>query len=154
PHVLRDLRWGTRIGNSELIDVMQHDGLYCAFDHCTMGESSDHKNRQLGIDRREQDEWAAMSHQRAHEASESGRFSDEITPVEALQAHGDAGVVLDDEGVRADGLAEGLAGIRPACVADGTIPAANAAQISDGAAALVVADRAAEEAAGLSVEAE
>ncbi|MGA7272950.1 MAG: acetyl-CoA C-acyltransferase, partial [Acidimicrobiia bacterium] len=85
PHVLHGLRWGVRIGDAELVDVMQHDGLFCAFDHCTMGESSDLKNRQLGIERREQDEWAARSHERAREATESGAFADEIVPVEVPQ---------------------------------------------------------------------
>src|SRR5690606_16957502 len=75
PHVLRELRWGVRIGDATLVDVMQHDGLFCAFDHCTMGESSDRKNAQLGIDRRQQDEWSAMSHQRAQAATEAGYYT-------------------------------------------------------------------------------
>src|SRR5690554_1918836 len=101
PHVVRGLRWGVKIGNVDLLDVMQHDGLFCAFDHCTMGESSDHKNSRLGIDRRAQDEWAAMSHQRAHEATQSGRFATEIVPVPVVQEKADPQVVDADEGSRA-----------------------------------------------------
>src|SRR5690606_18255093 len=83
PHVIRDLRWGVRIGDSNVGDVMQHDGLFCAFDQCTMGESSDLKNERLGITREEQDEWAVMSHQRAEEAtsrSEERRVGKEGRP--------------------------------------------------------------------------
>jgi len=154
PHVLHGLRWGVRIGDAELVDVMQHDGLFCAFDHCTMGESSDHKNRELGIDRRAQDEWAAMSHQRAHEATQSGRFATEIVPVPVPQKKGDPKVVDADEGIRPDSTPESLARLRPAFVEDGTITAGNASQISDGAAAVVLADRAVAEAAGMPILAE
>ena len=154
PHVLRELRWGVRIGDAALVDVMQHDGLFCAFDHCTMGESSDRKNRDLGIDRAEQDEWAAESHRRAHDATESGRFATEITPVEVPQKKGDAVVVTADEGIRPDSTPESLGRLRPAFVNDGTITAGNASQISDGAAAVVVADRKAAEASGMPVAAE
>src|SRR5690606_38542113 len=137
PHVLRELRWGVRIGDATLVDVMQHDGLFCAFDHCTMGESSDRKNAQLGIDRRQQDEWSAMSHQRAQAATEAGYYTD-ITPVEVPQRKGDPVTVTAYEGIRPDSTADSLGGLRPAFVADGTITAGNASQISDGAAALVV----------------
>ncbi len=154
PHVLHGLRWGVRIGDAELVDVMQHDGLFCAIDHCTMGESSDRKNHQLGIDRRAQDEWAAMSHQRAAEATRSGRFATEIVPVEVPQKKGEPKVVEADEGIRPDSTLETLSVLRPAFVEDGTITAGNASQISDGAAAVVVADRAAAEAAGLPILAE
>ena len=154
PHVLHGLRWGVRIGDAELVDVMQHDGLFCAIDHCTMGESSDRKNHQLGIDRRAQDEWAAMSHQRAAEATRSGRFATEIVPVEVPQKKGEPKVVEADEGIRPDSTPETLSVLRPAFVEDGTITAGNASQISDGAAAVVVADRAAAEAAGLPILAE
>ena len=153
PHVLRELRWGVRIGDAALVDVMQHDGLFCAFDHCTMGESSDRKNAQLGIDRRQQDEWSATSHQRAQAATEAGYYTD-ITPVEVPQRKGEPVTVTADEGIRPDSTADSLGGLRPAFVADGTITAGNASQISDGAAALVVAEKGAAEAAGHSIQAE
>ena len=154
PYVLKGARQGLRLGDATLIDSMQQDGLWCAFDHCTMGESSDVKNRQLGIDRAEQDEWAARSHERALAATQSGGFADEIVPVTVPRRRGDPLIVERDEGMREGTTAETLAGLRPAFVADGTITAGNASQISDGAAAVVVADRDAADAAGLPVLAE
>ena len=154
PHVLRELRWGARIGNAEMVDVMQHDGLFCAFDKCTMGESSDRKNRSLGIGRQEQDEWAARSHERAAVAADTGIFAGESTPVSIPQRTGDPVVVDRDEGIRAGSTAESLGALKPAFVADGTITAGNASQISDGAAAVVGADREAAEAAGTPILAE
>ena len=152
PHVVRELRWGARIGDAALIDVMQHDGLFCAFDHCTMGESSDHKNERLGIDRSEQDEWSARSHRLAAEAAQAN--PEEIVPVEVPQRKGDPVVVAADEGIRADASFESLSALRPAFSPGGTITAGNASQISDGGAAVVVADRSAAEAAESPVLAE
>ena len=154
PHIVRELRWGARIGNVEMVDVMQHDGLYCAFDHCTMGESSDYKNSRLGIDRQSQDEWAARSHQLAEEATQRGEFAEEITAVEVPQRKGDPLVVDRDEGIREGTTPDSLASLKPAFVSDGTITAGNASQISDGAAAVIVADRDAAEASGQEVLAE
>ncbi len=154
PHVVRELRWGARLGNVAAVDVMQHDGLFCSFDQCTMGEASDHKNERLGIDRLEQDEWAARSHERAAEATRSGVFAKEITPVQVPQRKGDPVMVDTDGGIREESTVESLSELRPAFVATGTITAGNASQISDGAAAVVVADRDAAEASGAQVIAE
>jgi len=154
PHVVRELRWGVRIGDAEMVDVMQHDGLFCAFDQCTMGESSDHKNQRLGIGRAEQDEWAARSHQRAEEASANGGFAGEIVPVTVPQPKGEAAVVERDDGIRPESTPESLGALRPAFATNGTITAGNASQISDGAAAVVVADRDAAEASGAPIIAE
>jgi acetyl-CoA C-acetyltransferase len=154
PHVVRELRWGVRIGDAGLIDIMERDGLFCAFDECTMGESSDHKNQRLGIGRLEQDEWAARSHERASEATSSGLFATEIAPVTVPQRKGDTVVVNQDEGIRAGSTAEGLGALQPAFVSGGTITAGNASQISDGAAAVVIADRAAAEASAAPIVAE
>ncbi|MFZ0014058.1 MAG: acetyl-CoA C-acyltransferase [Acidimicrobiia bacterium] len=154
PYVVRELRWGARIGDVETVDVMQHDGLFCAFDQCTMGESSDHKNERLGIGRREQDEWAARSHQLAEQATSNGQFATEITPVAVPQRRGDPVDVAADEGIRAGSTVESMGELRPAFTAHGTITAGNASQISDGAAAVVVAGREAADAAGAPVLAE
>lgn len=154
PHVLHELRWGARMGDATLVDVMTHDGLFCAFDHCTMGESSDVKNKNLGISRETQDEWSAMSHERALAATESGAFADEITAVTVPQRKGDAVTIERDEGIRPDTTVESLSRLRPAFVNDGTITAGNASQISDGGAAVLVADRHAAEAAGAPIMAE
>ena len=154
PHAVRELRWGTRIGNAELVDVMEHDGLYCAFDHCTMGESSDHKNDRLGISRQEQDEWAVRSHERAAEATRNGQFSAEIAPVTVPQRRGEPLTVDVDEGIREDSTVQSLGSLRPAFISTGTITAGNASQISDGAAAVVVSDHDAAEASGAPIVAE
>ncbi|NNJ48136.1 MAG: acetyl-CoA C-acyltransferase, partial [Acidimicrobiia bacterium] len=154
PYVLPKARAGLRIGDAELVDAMQHDGLWCAFDHCAMGESSDLKNKSLGIGRVEQDEWAAASHERARAATDSGHFAREIVPVEVPQRKGDPLSIVADEGIRAGTTVESLSRLRPAFTADGTITAGNASQISDGAAAVIVADREAAEAAGLPIVAE
>ena len=154
PYAIPKARQGLTIGDGVLVDTMQHDGLWCAFDDCVMGESSDLKNELLGIGRKEQDAWAAASHERALAANESGAWSGEITPVAVPQRRGDPVIVDRDEGVRPDTTPETLAKLRPAFVADGTITAGNASQISDAAAAVVVADRTAADAAGLPVLAE
>ena len=154
PHVVREVRWGARIGDVDMVDVMQHDGLFCAFDHCTMGESSDHKNERLGIGRLEQDEWSARSHERARAATASGVFAKEITPVSVSQSRGDPVVVDTDEGIRPDSTVETLGNLRPAFGSGGTITAGNASQMSDGGAAVVVADRDAAEASGSPIIAE
>jgi len=154
PHIVREVRWGARIGDVSMIDIMQHDGLFCAFDHCTMGESSDHKNAQLGISRQEQDEWSARSHERAQAAADSGAFAEEIVPVQVLQRKGDPITIDRDEGIRPGTTAESLGALRPAFVSTGTITAGNASQISDGGAAVVVADRKAAEAVDAPILAE
>lgn len=154
PYLTPNTRWGARMGNVQLLDVMMHDGLWCSFDHCAMGESSDLKNAQLGISRQQQDAWAAESHRRATQAVETGAFQDEIVTVQVPQRKGDPVTVGLDEGIRPDTTVESLSKLRPAFTADGTTTAANASQISDGAAAVIVADRAAAEAAGLPILAE
>jgi acetyl-CoA C-acetyltransferase len=153
PYLIRDLRWGARIGNTEATDVMQHDGLFCSFDQCTMGEQSDRKNERLGISRQEQDEWSARSHERAAAARE-GAFRREIVPVDVPQRRGEPTTIDSDEGIRESSTAESLGALDPAFVSSGTITAGNASQISDGAAAVMVADREAAWASGAPVLAE
>jgi acetyl-CoA C-acetyltransferase len=151
PYLLPTARWGARMFDTTLVDAMTHDGLWCAFDGCTMGESSDRKAKQLGIGREEQDSWAAASHARAAQATASGGFADEITPVTVPARKGEAMVVETDEGIRDDATIDALGALRPAFDADGSITAGNASQISDGAASLVLADADAADAAGLPV---
>jgi acetyl-CoA C-acetyltransferase len=154
PHVLRELRWGAKMGDVGLVDVLQHDGLFCAFDQCTMGESSDQKNERLGIGRAEQDEWAARSHQLAEAATANGQFATEIAAVSVPKRKGDPVEVSVDEGIRPDASVESMASLSPAFNPNGTITAGNASQISDGAAAVVVAEREAADATGSPVLAE
>jgi acetyl-CoA C-acetyltransferase len=150
PHLLPKSREGYRYGAVQLLDAMAHDGLFCAFDQCAMGESTERYNARLGISREDQDAYAAQSHQRAALAQKNGLFDQEIVPVEVPQRKGDPLVVTTDEGVRSDTTAELLARLRPAFAPDGTITAGSSSQISDGAAAVVVASRAKAEELGLS----
>jgi len=138
PYVLPGARWGARMGNVELVDTMIYDGLWSTFTDRHMGDSSDDVNRELQISREDQDAWAARSHRRAHEAWTSGRFGEEVVPVEVLQRKGEPVVVSTDEGIRPETTVETMAKLKPVFQADGTITAGNASQISDGAAAVVV----------------
>ncbi len=154
PHLLPKSRTGVKYGDATLVDHMAHDGLFCAFDQVAMGESTERYNARYGLTREEQDAFSARSHQRAAKAAANGVFDDELVPVEIPQRKGDPVVFSSDEGVRADTTAEGLARLRPAFAADGTITAGSASQISDGAAAVVVASRAKAEELGITPLAE
>jgi acetyl-CoA C-acetyltransferase len=138
PYLVPKARFGARMGNTEMIDSMVHDGLWSTFTEQHMGEGSDEVNRELEISREEQDAWAARSHQRAERAWESGALAEEVVPVEVRQQRGDSIKVGRDEGVRPGTTMESLARLAPAFKKDGTITAGNASQISDGAAAVVV----------------
>jgi acetyl-CoA C-acetyltransferase len=139
PYVLPKARTGYRMGNGELVDSMIHDGLWCAFEGVHMGAGSDRRNEQYGISREAQDEWSARSHERAVAAWKEGRYADEVVPVEVPQRKGDPVVVEQDEGMRPGSTAGSLAKLAASFGHDGTITAGNASQISDGAAAVVVA---------------
>jgi acetyl-CoA C-acetyltransferase len=154
PHLLPKARKGYRYGSVEVLDAMAHDGLYCSFDQCAMGESTERYNAKLGISREEQDEFSARSHQRAAVAQKNGLYDEEIAPVEIPQRKGDPIVVGEDEGIRADTTAEMLARLRPAFAPDGTITAGSSSQISDGACAVLVTSRAKAAELGLPVLAE
>jgi acetyl-CoA C-acetyltransferase len=148
PYVAPGARWGARMGPSELVDTMIHDGLWSTFTGQHMGESSDQVNDVLGVSRPDQDAWAARSHERAARAWASGRFAAEVVAVE-VPARGGTAVVERDEGIRPGTTAEALAALPPAFGPDGTITAGNASQLSDGAAATVVMSAARAEALGV-----
>ncbi len=149
PYLLPGARAGYRLGDGALVDSMMYDGLYCQFDHCAMGLSTEQYNKQAKISRQAQDAFAALSHERAAAAIKEGRFAEEIAPVSVPQRKGDPIVVDTDEGVRPGTTAESLAGLRPAFDKEGTVTAGNASQISDGGAAVVVTSRARAEALGV-----
>jgi acetyl-CoA C-acetyltransferase len=140
PYVLPGARAGLRFGDQALLDVIQVDGLVSSFAHFIMGEGTDHDAEAAGIGRQRQDEVALKSNLRAAEAIASGRLAEEIVPVTLADKRGSV-VVDTDEGVRPETTAEGLASLKPAFVAGGTVTAGNASQISDGAAAVVVTSR-------------
>jgi acetyl-CoA C-acetyltransferase len=154
PHLLMNSRAGYKYGPVTVEDSMALDGLTDAFDHLSMGESTERSGRKLGITREQQDEFAALSHQRAAEATKNGLFTGEIVPVPIPQRGGEPLMVTEDEGIRPNTTKETLAKLRPAFSKDGTITAGTSSQISDGAAAAVVASADYAERAGLSVIAE
>jgi acetyl-CoA C-acetyltransferase len=154
PHLLVNSRAGYKYGPVTVEDSMALDGLTDAFDHLSMGESTERSGRELGITREQQDEFAVRSHQRAAAAAKNGVFAAEIAPVLIPQRGGEAITVTEDEGIRPGTTLEGLARLRPAFLKDGTITAGTASQISDGAAAVVVTTKDWAERAGLRVIAE
>ncbi len=148
PHLLMNSRAGYKYGPVTVEDSMALDGLTDAFDHLSMGESTENSGRKLGITRSEQDEFAAMSHQRAAAAAKNGLFAAEIVGVPIPQRGGEQLIVTQDEGIRPGTTKESLAKLKPAFTKDGTITAGTASQISDGAAAVVVMSTQAAERAG------
>ena len=129
PFALEKARFGYRLGDGTLIDLMIHDGLTSTFDNRHMVEQASFVSRELGIPREDQDRWALRSHERAVAAIDAGKFRDEIVPV------GDFAV---DEGPRRDTSYERLARLKPVFDPEGTTTAGNAPGVNDGAAALVV----------------
>jgi acetyl-CoA C-acetyltransferase len=138
PYLVPKARFGARMGNTEMIDSMVHDGLWSTFTRQHMGESSDEVNRELEISREDQDGWAARSHQRAERAWDSGALAVEVVSVALSQRHGESVQIERDEGIRPGTTAQSLGKLRPAFGKNGTITAGNASQISDGAVAVVV----------------
>jgi acetyl-CoA C-acetyltransferase len=141
PHLLPGARAGYRFGDVEALDVIQIDGLTCAFEHLSMGAATDGRADGAGIKRERQDEIAAASHARAAAAIASGRLAEEIVPVTVRPGKGAELIVDTDEGVRPESTFEKLSQLRPAFRPDGAITAGNASQISDGGAAVVVTSR-------------
>ncbi|GLX67949.1 acetyl-CoA C-acetyltransferase [Paenibacillus glycanilyticus] len=142
PYAVPSARWGARMGNASLIDLMNYDGLFCAFHQVPMGSLGNRVADEFGIGRQEQDDWALRSHRRAVDAQRSGRFDEEIVPVSLS----DGTAVATDEGPRPDTDAGKLAKLKPAFDRNGTITAGNAPGVNDGAAAVTVMseDKAAE----------
>jgi acetyl-CoA C-acetyltransferase len=142
PYILKRARFGYRLGDGELIDLMTHDGLISTFDKRHMVEQASFVSRELGISREDQDAWALRSHQRAVAATDEGRFADELVPV---------GSVSEDESPRRDTTLERLAALKPVFDPEGTTTAGNAPGVNDGAGALVVTSEEFAEKRGLEV---
>lgn len=137
PYILPKERWGARMGDGRVVDMMVHDGLTCSFTGVHMGTYGNSTATDLELTREEQDKWAYQSHQRAIAAMEAGRLEEEIVPVTVKERKGER-VISVDEAPRKDTTPERLASLKPAFGADGTITAGNAPGINDGAGALVL----------------
>jgi len=144
PYLLPRVREGLKMGNGELLDAMIADGLWCAFEQCHMGNSGEVVAEHYRVGRAAQDEYAALSHQKAAAATNAGHFIEEILPISIPQKNRPALVVDRDEPIRVDTTAASLSRLTPAFKTDGTVTAGNAPGVNDGASALVVmaADRA------------
>jgi acetyl-CoA C-acetyltransferase len=138
PYFLPKVRWGLKMGDTKLTDLMVYDGLTCSFTGAHMGTYGNSTASEMEVSRMEQDQWAYRSHERAIAAIESGKFAEEIIPVAVPQRKGDPIVIEHDESPRKDTSLEKLAKLPPVFNADGTVTAGNAPGINDGAAALVL----------------
>jgi acetyl-CoA C-acetyltransferase len=138
PYILPKARWGLKMGDSSIKDLMIHDGLSCSFTGVHMGTYGNSTAKEMEISREAQDEWAYRSHQRAIAAIEGGIFAEEIVPVTVPQRKGAPVVVEHDESPRKDTSIQRLSKLAPVFNSDGTITAGNAPGINDGAAALVL----------------
>jgi len=137
PYLLKNARFGYRMNNGELLDSMIHDGLEDTFNHYHMGITAENVAEQYGITREMQDEFAAISQQRCEKAMAEGKFDEEIVPV-PVKVKKETVLITKDEGPRAGVTKEGIAKLKPAFKQDGTVTAANASGINDGAAAIIV----------------
>ncbi|MDA8353207.1 MAG: acetyl-CoA C-acetyltransferase [Firmicutes bacterium] len=145
PYILPGGRWGQRMGDGKVVDLMIHDGLWCAFDGVHMVVHGSNVAAEYKVSREEQDRWAARSHERAINAIDRGFMAEEIVPVTVKGRKGET-VVDTDEAPRRDTSVEKLAGLKPVFLKDGSITAGNAPGVNDGACALVLssADKAEE----------
>ena len=137
PYLAMGARSGFRFGDVQLLDAIQRDGLWCAFDACLMGLGTERYSAG-NISRDAQDDLAMKSNQRAAAAIAAGRLADEIVPITIPQRKGDPMVIDSDEGVRASTTMESLGSLKPAFDKDGTVTAGNASQISDAGSAIVM----------------
>lgn len=141
PYVMKNARWGVRMGDDKIIDTMVYDGLTEVFNNYHMGVTAENIAEQWGITREEQDAFSARSQQLASKAVADGRFDDEIAPVMIPQRKGDPIVFARDEFPKAGTTVESLGKLRPAFKKDGTVTAGSSSGINDGAAALVIMSR-------------
>ncbi|GAB1771207.1 acetyl-CoA C-acetyltransferase [Priestia megaterium] len=141
PYLLKNARNGFKMGDQKVVDSMIQDGLWCAFNDYHMGVTAENLCDKYEITRDEQDAFAASSQQKAEAAIQSGRFTDEIVPVEVPGRKGQVTIFEQDEFPRAGTTAESLGKLRPAFKKDGSVTAGNASGINDGAAAVVVMSR-------------
>jgi acetyl-CoA C-acetyltransferase len=139
PYIVRQARFGYRLGNGAFEDMMINDGLMCAIDHCHMGNHGSNVAAEEQVSREEQDAWALRSHKRAVAAIDSGRMAREIEPIDVRGRKGQVARVEHDEAPRRDTSLKSLAGLKAAFDPDGSVTAGNAPGVNDGAAAVIVA---------------
>jgi acetyl-CoA C-acetyltransferase len=137
PYYLLKARYGYRYGNGELIDGLQYDGLTDVYNHCAMGVCADNTAKEMKITREDQDNYAINSYKRSAESWKSGKFSDEVVPVEVKDRKGNVTTFSEDEEYKNVNF-EKIPGLKAAFTKDGTVTAANASTINDGASALVL----------------
>lgn len=137
PYLLEKARDGYKMGNAELVDSMMKDGLLDAYSNSLMGNAAELCSRECQVSREAQDEFAILSYKRAQDAQKAGRFSKEIVGVKVSEGKGEKVMVVDDEDVTRTNF-EKIPRLKSAFVKDGTVTAANASKISDGAAALTI----------------
>lgn len=151
PYVLKDQRWGARMGNTEVIDTMINDGLSDAFYDYHMGVTAENIAEKFDISRQEQDEFALQSQHRAEQAIKAGKFKDEIVPIAVPQRKGDPVTVDQDEGPRFGQTIEALERLRPTFVKEnGSVTAGNSSTLNDAAAILILMSK--EKAEALNLE--
>ncbi|MDX8361035.1 acetyl-CoA C-acetyltransferase [Cytobacillus sp. IB215316] len=138
PYMMPKARWGMRMGDADVKDLMIHDGLTCSFTGVHMGTYGNGVAAEFELSREEQDQWAFRSHQRAISAIESGKLAEEIVSVEVPQRRGESIIVEQDEAPRKDTSIEKLSTLKPVFDQTGTITAGNAPGVNDGAGALVL----------------
>lgn len=138
PYYIPKARWGYKFGNAELIDGLAKDGLTDAYNQSAMGVSADETAKKFHVSREAQDDYAIQSYKRAGAATETGKFTDEIIPVDIPQRKGDPIVISEDEEYKRVNF-EKIPSLRPAFSKDGTVTAANASTINDGASVLIIA---------------
>ena len=138
PFILKDARWGARMGDKKVVDEMIKDGLWDAFNDYHMGVTAENVAKEYDVTRDDQDEIAAVSQQRASKARAEGIFDEEIAPVEVKGRKGKVTIVDKDEYIRDGVTKESIGGMKPAFIKDGTVTAANASGINDGAAMVIV----------------
>jgi acetyl-CoA C-acetyltransferase len=137
PYYLLKARYGYRYGNSEVIDGLTYDGLTDVYNHCAMGVCADNTAKEMNISREDQDAYAINSYKRSAEAWKAGKFNDEVVPIEITDRKGNITLFSEDEEYKNVHF-DKIPGLRPVFTKDGTVTAANASTINDGASALIL----------------
>jgi acetyl-CoA C-acetyltransferase len=140
PYYLMKARYGYKFGNGELIDGLQFDGLTDVYNHCAMGVCADNTAKEMKISRQDQDNYAVESYKRSAASWASGKFKDEIIPVEIIDRKGTVTLFAEDEEYKNVNF-DKIPGLKPAFTKDGTVTAANASTLNDGASALVLVSK-------------